>query len=536
MKLIGIFASLLFAIPVLAEDSLLKVAIIQEWENFNPVTFQLASNESLNPLISRNMATRDGQGLVIPDVAEKIPILKNKKAVWTIRSSAKWADGTELTCADWEFGWKVGSENNVSVAARNTYTKISKIEWKPESLKTCEVTYATEDWSFDRDLPPFLPKHLENKLFEQNKGVTEGYNKNTLYIKDPTNPGLYNGPFRISEFKLSSHIIFVPNEHFMGPKPEIQKIIVKHISDTSSLRAQLSTGEINMINAVGFPPDTAIQFDEDFTAQNKPYKVHFVDSFLFQGMFLNLENPILKDINVRKALSMAVNKELISKSFFKGKLAPAETILPRFHPLFKKDSPIYSKQEAVKLLEKSGWKLNAKNVREKDGKTLSLVFKVSAGIKVLENIETFICDQYKDIGVQCIVKNEPPRVLLGDSVQKGDFDIAVFGQPVPTDTSLTTYYSSKEIPSAKNSWTGGNIIRANVPELDILLGKFDAAFAMKDRIKISKQIKDVIQKEFLVIPLYYRTEAFVHPANLVGISESFGGTTFNNPELWKLKK
>ena len=536
MNLLGTIFLLILGVSALAEDASLKIAIVQEWENFNPVTYQLAANESLNPLISRNMASRDAQGLVIPDVAEKIPALKNKKATWNIKPAAKWADGTDLTCADWELGWKVGGDNNVSVSARNFYTKITKIEWKSDSPKKCEVTYATEDWSYDRDLPPFLPKHLEQKVFDLNKGTSEGYNKNTLFIKDPTNPGLYNGPYRISEFKLSSHIILVPNEHFMGTKPEIQKIIVKHIPDASSLKTQLATGEVNMIDGVGFPPDTAIIFDEDFSKQNKPFKVRFVDSFLFQGMFLNLEKPILKDIQVRKALSMAVNKQMISESFFRGKLPPAEAILPRFHPLYKKENPIFSKSEAAKLLDKAGWKLNAKNIREKEGKTLSLVFKVSSGIKVLENIETFVCDQYKDIGVQCIVKNEPPRVLLGDTVQKGDFDIAIFGQPVPTDTSLSSYFSSKEIPNEKNSWTGGNIIRASLPELDNLLTKFDSAFSIKDRNKIAVKIKELIQKEYLLIPLYYRTEAFVHPANLTGITESFGGTTFDKPELWKLKK
>ena len=107
----------------------------------------------------------------------------------------------------------------------------------------------------------------------------------------------------MTEFKLGSHIILTRNKYFYGTKPEFEKIIVTHIPDTSSLKANLSTHQIDGISAVGFPPDTAITMDEDFHDKNSLYQVHFQNSAIFQGVFFNLDNEILKDKKIREALS-----------------------------------------------------------------------------------------------------------------------------------------------------------------------------------------------------------------------------------------
>ncbi|MBY0555268.1 peptide ABC transporter substrate-binding protein [bacterium] len=518
-----------------AAKSSLTIAIIQEWSTFNPVTSQLASNQALFPFIIRYMVKRSVDGGVVADVAEKIPTLDSKNsALWIIKKNAKWADGQNITCADWYLGWQAGLNPKVSVEARSTYEKITKIEWSEKTPQNCNVTYATNDWTFDRDLPPFLPSHVEKSVYEKNKTEAEGYDRNTVYINGVTNNALYNGPYYVSEFKLGSHVIFTRNENFFGTKPKIAQIIVKHISDTSALRANIMSGQINAISAVGFPPDTAFLFDEDFKSSKLPYVVRFQNSGIFQGIYFNLDNEILKDIKVREALSRTINKEQIVKAFFSNKLQTAESILSPQHPAYTSKAAIYSKDKAVKLLDEAGWKMGPNRVRKKNGKTLSLVFKTSAGLKVLENIQIYVCEQFKSVGVECIIKNEPPRTLLGQSVPHGEFDLAMYGQPIPADSSLTGYFSSKDIPTAKNSWAGGNSIRLNSKELDQLLNDFDKENNKQKRNAIVKKIENFLQKNYSMIPIYHRREAVVIPKGLSGVLDSYEGTAFTDPEKWIL--
>lgn len=515
-------------------ETQLRVAFIQEWSTINPVTNQLASNEALFPFLTRKMVTRNAQGEVLPDVAESLPKLKGKVAIWKIRAKAHWGDGKTITCADWDLGWQAGLNPKVSASTRTEYEKIQKITWSEKDPKTCTVTYAQANWAYDRELPPLLPAHLEKAVYEKFKNEPEGYDRNSIYVSSPTNPGLYNGPYIISEFKLGSHAVLTRNKYFFGPTPQIDKIILQHIADTSALKAHLLSNQVDAVSAVGFPPDTALSFNEEFKASGAKFLVHFQNSSIMQGLFFNLDNEILKSEGVREALSKAVDKEKLVKAFFKNTLVPAQGIIPPQHPSYSPFKSIFSKREANQLLEKEGWKLNENGIRTKNGKVLSFVFKTSAGIKVLELIQQFICDGFKDIGVQCIIKNEPPRLLLGSSVPKGEFDFVMFGQPIPPDSSLASYFSSKEIPSAKNSWTGGNSMRIRSTDMDQLLNLFDKEMSSKQRHQIMKDLQTLQQKNFYFIPLYHRREAIVMPKALSGLSEAYDGTSYNEPEKWRL--
>ncbi|MFN9067164.1 MAG: ABC transporter substrate-binding protein, partial [Bdellovibrionales bacterium] len=139
-----------------------------------------------------------------------------------------WGDGVPVTCQDFAFSRTVALSPNVSIGEKELYTKVEKIEWDPKSPKKCTFTYDKARWDFV-DMARFfpLPKHIEEPLFLKYSGKKEGYEKNSLYVKNPTNPGLYNGPYKITEVKLGDHVTLEPNPQWKGVKPKIQKIIVK---------------------------------------------------------------------------------------------------------------------------------------------------------------------------------------------------------------------------------------------------------------------------------------------------------------------
>jgi peptide/nickel transport system substrate-binding protein len=552
MKLIFaiLYSVLLFscdAIPVMAANRPVTIALIQEWTQFNPVTLNVAATDAVLQFSVRAMMQRNSAGDLIPDIAENIPSLKNKKvrfvatngirkvvADWTIKANAKWADGVDITCADWWTGWTVGMNSNVSVTEKQTYSKVENIEWKDSKNKNCTVTYANDDWTFDRELPALLPKHLEFSVFEKFKDKPQAYDQNSLYVKEPTNPGLYNGPYVVSEFQLGSHFVLKPNPHFYGEKPKIQSFIVKHVGDTSALKAQLASGAVDIISANGFPADVAIQLDQESKNPDFKFQVKFQASPIFQGLFFNLENEVLKDVSVRKALSHAINKKELSQAFFQGKITAAETIFPETSPAFEKETFIYSPRLAKQSLEAGGWKLNGKGVYEKNGKELNLEFQTSAGIKILETVQTFICGDLLKVGIKCVAKNSPPRIFLGTNVPRGYFVMGMFGQAIPPDASLAGVFSSTEIASEKNSWAGNNASRWRSEKADKLLKEFSKEWNSTKRVKLIRSLGQEVKKDIPVVPLYHRKEAFVLPKNLKGFSEDISGVNFTFPEKWTL--
>jgi len=523
----------------------IKLGIVQEWDVFHPVTTQTSATESLLHFLFRDMVYRDDKGAVIADLAVVVPSLKNKLAKtvqigqvkkvvahWEIKKNAVWSDNTPVTCADWELGWRVGLSPNVSKTEQNVYSKIENIKIDSKDNKKCEVTYVDDSWTFDRDLPPLLPAHLERAIFETKNTKSGAYEQSSTYVTNPTQKGLYSGPYQITEIKLGSHVVLEENPFFWGQKPQTKKIIVKLVPNTATLKSYLLSHDLNAVASIGFPPDLAIQFESDPSL--KDFKVHFKSAPLFQALFFNTEDAILSSANVRKAIALSIDKKTISHSFLSGKLNAAETIIAESDPAFIKRKSAYDLKKAAALLDSEGWKLGADGVRRKNQQALELTFKVSAGIKLYENIQIFICDGFKKIGVICKIKNEPPRILLGTTIQKGDFQLAMFGQNTYPDTSLKGLYSTNEIPNEKNSWTGGNIIRYSNKNLDSLLSAYDKEWAFDKRIIIVKKIENIIFENDVIIPIYHRREAFLAPRPMSGIQAGLKGTAIVFPEFWKM--
>jgi ABC-type oligopeptide transport system substrate-binding subunit len=82
---------------------------------------------------------------------------------------------------------------------------------------------------------------------------------------------------------------------------------VTHISDTSTLRANLLSQQVDVVAAVGFPADVALSMSEEFDQKKLPIKVRFQDSAIFQGIFINLETEVFKDVRVRRALAYSLD-------------------------------------------------------------------------------------------------------------------------------------------------------------------------------------------------------------------------------------
>ncbi len=537
--------TMIFYQSALAKDNFI-IATMQEWDVLHPVSYQTAASESIMHMLQRQMVYRDITGKVLPEIAVEIPSLKNKKAkliterghkkifaTWQIRPEAKWSDNVPITCKDWKFSWAVGMNDLVSKTEKNIYSKIESMTYSDTEPKKCLVTYATDEWTFDRDLPPFLPEHIEGIIYDKwGQQKVQSYEQNSLYVKAPATSGLYSGPYIVSEIKIGSSISLKANPNFWGQPANIKNITIKFIADTNTLRPYLQTGQIDMILPVGFPPDLAISFSKELSDKQT---VHFINSSLYQGLFLNLDNEILKDDLVRKALALAIDKKSLTKAFFSGLLKPADTIISESDPAHFERNLKTDLKQAVKYLDQAGWKLSADGKsREKNSKKLILDFKTSAGIRILETVQTYLCSEFQKIQVECLIKNQPPRIFLGESVPKGLFAIGMFGQATYPDTSLKGLFHSNEIPSEKNAWAGGNILRLKSEKMNKLIFDFDHESDSGQRIQILKHIDQMVIENNWIIPIYHRREAVVFPKDFTGFTDDFKGTALVYPEKWSI--
>ncbi|MBX3018498.1 MAG: peptide ABC transporter substrate-binding protein [Bdellovibrionaceae bacterium] len=554
MILAGTLLSALTAQAAVSNKEL-KIGISQEFENLNPLIMTMSATSYMYSMVGRTLVTLSPDGKWVPQLAKSIPSLENGQAklsadkkkiiaTWEILENAKWSDGKPVICEDFNFARTVASSPNVSIGEKETYTQVEKIEVDKANPKKCTFTYEKARWDFYQLARFFpLPKHMEEPVFTKYGKAKEGYEKNSSYTKNPTAKGLYNGPYQIAEVKLGSHVTFVPNPEFYGTAPKIQKIIVRLIPNTGTLEANLRTGEIDTIGTLGMAFDQAVAFDKKVKSEKLPFDVQFKPSITYEHIDLNLGNPILKDLKVRKALVHAINRDELVKALFDGRQTAAVHNMAPIDPWFTADPKKitlypYSRREAGRLLDEAGWKMNAADgFRYKDGKKLSFVFMTTAGNKTRETVQTFLQQQWKDAGVEMIIKNEPAKVYFGETMKKRKFPaLAMYAWVSSPESTPRSTLHSASIPSEKNGWSGQNNPGWVNKEVDTAIDALDTEFDAKKRVELAHTIVKAYTDEVPVIPLYYRSDVAVTPKGIQNFrlaGHQFSET--NEVENWEIK-
>ncbi len=529
----GLLASLFFSTSTLAQNKELVIGTNTEFETLNPIIASVGVSKYMIYLSSRLWSYMDDKNEWRSSLFKKIPNLKdktvkiitegaNKKliATWEFIDGIKWGDGVPMTCKDAKFTWEVGLSPNTSLPTKEGYENIESITWDEKKPTKCTITYKVAKWNFYTDSHTLmLPEHIEGPIFQKWGSQKEGYDRNTLYQKDPTNKGLWNGPYVISEVKMGSHVSFSPNPNFIGKQPKIQKIVIRIIPNSGTLEANLRSKTIQKISRIGMSLDQALVFDKKIKEENLPYKVEYEPGITYAHIDVNTMNPILADLKVRQALSYALNKDDINKSIFDGKITIAHSLtapLDSFYTADPKIIKIYKtdKKLARKMLDEAGWKLGPDGFRYKDGKKLTFKLVGSAGLKQVETMQAIIQSQWKDVGVDLQIKGEPTRLLFSETLRKRNFDMAVFSWSSFPGNGPESVMHSKNIPTEKNSWTGQNYHGYSSPNMDKLCQEYDYEFDFKKRKKIMEEVMKEYTEQVPVIPLYFRPEVAVIPKNL----------------------
>lgn len=530
LSLICIFmASSSFA----AKKEDLTIALNAEFETLNPLVNSMMAaiyilDASLRPLVA---ITPEGKAK--PILIKEIPSLENKKAKMIknkgkvpglkaqieILPEAVWGDGVPVTCKDVKLTWEIGRHPNVSTPERQIYMNIEDVIIDSKNPKKCEILFKEAEWNFYLNMPKPMPAHLEQPVFEQFKDKPQGYERNTGYIKDFANPGLYNGPFLVSEVKLGSHVVLTANPQFYGKKPSFKKIIFKFILNSATMESNLRSGNVDMTSSSGMSFDQALSFEKKVKADKLPYEVLFVPGVVYMHIDFNLDHPILKEKKVRQALVYATDREEMVKAFFEGRQKAALHFSTELDSWFTRDPKEitiykYDKAKAIQLLEEAGWKLQKDGYRYKDGKLLTFTLNGVVDNKLGETLQVYMQSAWKAVGVKLQIKNYPARILFAEKLRKRDFELGMYSWVSSPDSSQRSMLHSTMIPSKDNSWSGSNRPGWKNKQVDQLLDQAEHEFDAQKRNALVRKIMKIYTDEVPVLPISYRSNNSVIPLGL----------------------
>ena len=290
------------------------------------------------------------------------------------------------------------------------------------------------------------------------------------------------GPYKAVKV-TETEIELVKNENYWGDdKPKMDKVIVKSITDGDTLTMALQKGEIDA--AQGLPYASIALFKD-----NKDFKISQTDTSRAYQMAFSFKNEDLKDIRVRKAISMAIDKENFTKVLLNGNGTPAVGPFPANLPFGddKVKAAPFDVEGAKKLLAEAGYKdTDGDGYVDKNGKNLTLRYLTYTSRQELPILAEYAEGALKDIGVKL---NLNPTDSYKAFLKKGDYDI--FAKAIVTaPTGDGEYYFNSHI--VKGAVDNAGFYESE--EISELLKELHNEFEADDRaelaIKLSQKVLD----------------------------------------------
>jgi peptide/nickel transport system substrate-binding protein len=431
-------------------------------------------------LVSTGLVDLNSSGEWILELAQEMPSVEKGTVspdgltvTWKLRPGLKWSDGQPLTSDDLRFTWEVCSNPQSGCAINGGFSLIQSVDTPDDQTIVLHYSEIYPAW-MGQFRAGVLPRHGTGAAEDM---MNWDWNRTV----NPT-----AGPFTVKEWAPSDSIILERNPYYWEEgKPYLDQIIWKVVPDFEVQRQMLIGGEADLDVNVYDPVLVKETYDKGFTmgGGTTPFwnRVQFN---LWDPSDLTKPHPILGDVEVRKALLTAIDRDAVTARWnipglFEAKLG---TSLYDLWPQYACDLPAYSYdlEKAKSMLEAAGWKdTNGDGIRECDGckyaeKGTPMRLRISTYSNWgQEDYEVIIIDQLKKAGVDVYMQNYEATVMYsswtdGSFMYRGDFDMLWWdhdpGMPDP-QFRTDTFYTAEFIPTETNP-TGMNMSRINDPDIE----------------------------------------------------------------------
>jgi len=520
-----------------AKDQL-TIGITQFPSSFHPNIDSMLAKTYILAMTRRPLTVYDKDWKVVCALCTRLPTFENGLAkkertpdgkqgvavTYEIHPDATWGDGMPVSAQDVVFTWEVGRHPQSGVGNMELYRSLYKIDVVDDKTVTLHFDKLTFEYNSIGGME-ILPAHIEKPLFAE----PVKYKTRTAFDTDSTNKGLYFGPYAVAQVVSGSHVVLKPNPTWYGKKPGFKQIVVKVIGNTAALEANLLAGGIDMVaGELGFTVDQALAFE---MRHGSKFNVIYKPGLIYEHIDLNLENPILADRRVRRALLYAIDRRSLSRQLFGGHQPVADTNVNPLDWVHTDDIPKYpfNPKQAARLLDEAGWTQRRAGVRHNaKGEPLRLEIMTTAGNRSRELVEQVLQSQWKAAGIDVRIKNEPARVFFGRTVTERRFTgLAMFAwYSAPESVPRTTLHSS-HIPTAENNYAGQNYTGFKNAEVDAILEAIEVELDRDKRLALWHRLQTIYATELPVLPLYFRADPYVLPKWLKGVTPT--GHQFPSP-------
>ncbi|HEY7293941.1 MAG TPA: peptide ABC transporter substrate-binding protein [Dehalococcoidia bacterium] len=484
-------------------------------QTINPLFADSAGERDLVSLIFSGLTRPGPDGNPQPDLAESWVVSSDATSfTFVLRRNVRWQDGQPFTAQDVLFTQQAFSAPGVKgdpstaevwrrarVQIRNPYT----------------VTF-----QFDSSFAPFLayssagilPSHIL-------AGDTPGQLVNDPFNRHP----IGTGPFKLVSLS-SSGAGLQRNDAYYLAVPYLHGVSLRFMPDGNTLLRELEQKRVDS----GLLPPPLEPADLDRLRASGKTLIGGLRS-AYSLVYLNLNAAQFQDPVVRRAMSMATDRNRLTQAIMDGQATPADAPLPPGTWAGADTNGAPNVSGAKALLQQDGWKPGPDGVLQQNGISLSFALQTTDDAQRTA-LANELATEWRAIGVGARVQTMRESDLLQNVLLPHKYEAVLYGwDPGPDPDPFPAWHSSQRGEQGRNLSNYAN------PRADQLLEAARLTADPNQRAAIYSAFIDLFRQDMPAVILFFPRYVYAVPQKLSGVQLSLLSSTsdrFADVEEWSL--
>jgi peptide/nickel transport system substrate-binding protein len=368
-----------------------------------------------------------------------------KTYTYTLRDGLEWSDGEPLTAEDVAFTVNRAREEGWL----NYDSVVQNLTAKAVDDRTVEITSSVPDPKLPTMDVYILPEHVWGKLDKE------------AITKYSGEDGVGSGPFTLVELKRGQFWRLKANPSYWGGEPKVDEVVFRLFNNADAMVAALENGEIDAAHDVPTESFAKLESTDGIVAlegQQGGFEEIAVNGGRPENMRvegIGNGNPALSDLEFRKAIAHAIDKQTLIDRVYSGLGIPGTTMSPSANPAWVPEIPAgealdFDLDKAKQILDAAGYRdTNGDGIREQNGggDDIVLDYAVRTESQVAAPVAEFVTGWLKEIGIGTKVQPMNDNRLI-EVIGKGDYDLFHWGwTPFVDPDPMFSYFQCDQLSS-----------------------------------------------------------------------------------------
>ena len=378
------------------------ISILSDFQAFNPVTnTHLTTDDVIKHMLFTPLIQYNERFEPVPWLAERWE-LSDTAVTFFLRRDVKWHDGRPVSAEDVKFTFDLAKDPASASLLGSAYLTMVESATVVDSGTIRFKFVAPHAQALDGFWWAPLPKHLL-------EGVQAAQLSQHPFNRRPVG----SGPFTFVEWRPNQSLTLAANPNFpapLGGRPNLDRVVWRVVPEATTMVTELINGTADLIGYT-LLPDQAVQIRQQ-EGQGVELRHHPSREFTFIA-WNNTRAPF-NDPAVRRALTLAVNREQIIEALLQGFAEPAHGMIPPWSPMYTDIGNLpFDPNQARQLLAQAGWRdTNGDQVLDKGGQPFRFTLLVNSANRLHQDMATVIQQQLAQVGVAIDIRTQEFQSML----------------------------------------------------------------------------------------------------------------------------